>query len=63
MKATGDVFVTMETNVYAFNPSMSYVSKEFAAADPKYWTPKPVAKRAPAPKKAAAKPVTEGKTQ
>jgi hypothetical protein len=63
MKATGDVFVTMETNVYAFNPSMSYVSKEFAAADPKYWTPKPVAKRAPAPKKAAAKPATEGKTQ
>jgi hypothetical protein len=63
MKGAGDVFVSMESNVYAFNPSMSNVSKEFAAADPKYWTPKPVAKRAPAPKKAAAKPATEGKTQ
>src|SRR5712692_4255296 len=63
MKGAGDVFVTMESNVYAFNPNMSYVSKEFAAADPKYWTPKPAAKRAPAPKKAAAKPATEGKTQ
>jgi hypothetical protein len=63
MKGAGDVFVTMESNVYAFNPSMSNVSKEFAAADPKYWTPKPVAKRAPPPKKAAAKPATEGKTQ
>jgi hypothetical protein len=63
MKGAGDVFVTMESNVYAFNPNMSNVSKEVAAADPKYWTPKPVAKRAPAPKKAAAKPATEGKPQ
>jgi hypothetical protein len=63
MKGAGDVFVSMESNVYAFNPTMSNVSKEFAAVDPKYWTPKPVAKRAPAPKKAAAKPATEGKTQ
>jgi hypothetical protein len=63
MKGVGDVFVTMENNVYAFNPQMSNVSKEFAAADPKFWTPKPVAKRAPAPKKEAAKPATVGKTQ
>jgi hypothetical protein len=63
MKSTGDVFVTMESNVYAFNPNMSYVSKEFAAADPKFWTPKPVAKRAPAVKKEGAKPAAEGKTQ
>jgi hypothetical protein len=63
MKGVGDVFVTMENNVYAFNPQMSNVSKEFAAADPKFWTPKPVAKRAPAPKKDAAKPATVGKTQ
>ena len=37
---------------FAFNPEMSYVSKEFAAADPDYWTPKPK----PAAKPAAKKP-------
>ena len=62
-KSTSDVFITMETNVYAFNPNMSNVSKEFAAADPKFWTPKPVAKRAPAAKKEGAKPAAEGKIQ
>lgn len=62
MKSTGDVFISMETNVYAFNPMMSNVPKEFAAVDPKFWT-KPVARRAPAPKKDAAKPATVGKAQ
>jgi hypothetical protein len=59
MKGAGDVFITMETNVYAFNPNMSNVSKEFAAADPKFWTPKPL----PAPKKDSTKPATEAKPQ
>jgi len=63
MKNTGDVFLSMESNVYAFNPNMSNVSKEFAAGDPKFWTPKPMAKRAPAVKKEAAKPAAEGKPQ
>jgi len=63
MKSTGDVFVTMESNVYAFNPNMSHVPKEVAAADPKFWTPKPMVKRAPAKKKDEAKPATVGKTQ
>jgi hypothetical protein len=63
MKSTGDVFVTMESNVYAFNPNMSNVSKEFAAADSKFWTPKPVAKRAPAVKNEGAKPAADGKPQ
>lgn len=63
MKSTGDVFISMETNLYAFNPMISNVSKEFAAGDPKFWTPKPVAKRAPAPKKEGAKPATVGKAQ
>jgi hypothetical protein len=63
MKSTGDVFVNMETNVYAFNPNISHVSKEFAAGDPKFWTPKPMAKRAPTPKKEGVKPAAEGKTQ
>lgn len=56
MKSTGDVFLSMETNVYAFNPSISNVSKEFAAGDLKFWTPKPLPKRAPAVKKEGAKP-------
>lgn len=63
MKGTGDVFLSMETNVYAFNPSISNVSKEFAAGDLKFWTPKPLPKRAPAVKKEAAKPGADGKPQ
>jgi hypothetical protein len=30
-----------ESFLFAFNPRMSYVSKEFAAADPDFWNPKP----------------------
>src|SRR5215510_3883849 len=64
MKGAGDVFISMESNVYAFNPNMSNVSKEFAAGDPKFWTPKPAVAKRPAPaKKEAAKPAMEGKTQ
>ncbi len=63
MKSTGDVFLSMESNVYAFNPNMSNVSKEFAAGDPKFWTPKPMAKRVPAVKKEGAKPGAEAKPQ
>ena len=44
--------LTAETDILAFSPSMSYVSKETAAADPAYWTPKP---------KPAAKAAAEGK--
>jgi hypothetical protein len=63
MKSTGDVFLSMESNIYAFNPNMSNVPKEVAAADPKFWTPKPMAKRVPAVKKEGAKPAAEGKPQ
>ncbi len=53
-------YLSWETNVFAFNPKMSYVSKETASADPDFWTPKSAAKAAPAAKKegkeAAAKP-------
>jgi hypothetical protein len=38
-----------ESNLYAISPERSHVSKEFAAGDPEFWTPKPQA-----PKKAAA---------
>jgi hypothetical protein len=63
MKGVGDVFVTMENNIWAFNPQMSNVSKEFAAGDPKFWAPKAVAKRAPVVKKDMTKPAMEGKNQ
>ncbi len=32
-----------ETILYSFSPKMSYVGKEFASADPDFWTPKPKA--------------------
>jgi hypothetical protein len=63
MKSTGDVFISIESNVYSFNPSMSNVPKDIAAMDPKFWTPKPMVKRPPAAKKEPAKPATVGKTQ
>jgi hypothetical protein len=39
-KEFGDLFVSMESNMYMFRPDMSHVSKEFIAADPEFWTPK-----------------------
>jgi len=39
-----------ESNLYAISPEKSHVSKEFAAGDPEFWTPKP-----PAPTRVAAK--------
>jgi hypothetical protein len=47
-KLAGETVVFSETSVYAFNPQMSYVPKEFVAVDPTFWTPKP---EAPAPTK------------
>ena len=39
-----------ESNLYAISPEKSHVSKEFAAGDPEFWTPKP-----PAPLRDTAK--------
>jgi hypothetical protein len=39
-----------ESNLYTISPEKSHVSKEFAAGDPEFWTPKP-----PAPMRVAAK--------
>jgi hypothetical protein len=50
--------LSSETNIFAFSPKMSYVSKETASADPDFWTPKPVAKTAAA-KKEAGKPAAK----
>jgi len=46
-KATGDVFTTMETDLFAVNPTLSYMSKETEDVDPDFWRPKPAAKPAP----------------
>lgn len=54
-KLTAESVMFSETNVYAFNPQMSYVTKEMIAADP-FWTPKPVMAARPKPKKRMAKP-------
>ncbi len=57
LKALSETVLTMENTLFAFSPKMSYVSKEFASADPGFWTPKPkmVARPAAAPKKQAPK--------
>jgi len=43
-----------ETNLFVFNPRMSYVGDDWVKADPDFWKPKPAAK--PAPKKSEDKP-------
>ncbi len=49
---TRDGVISGESQVFALSPKMSYVSKEFAAVDPEYWTPKPLAAKVPAKAKA-----------
>jgi hypothetical protein len=57
-KMAADTIMTSETSIYAMNPQMSYMPKEFIAADPAFWSPKaPVAvKPKPKPKKPAPPP-------
>jgi len=60
-KMAGETIVFSETSVYAFNPQMSYVPKEFIAGDPTFWTPKPPSPprpKPPAKKKPATPPPT-----
>jgi hypothetical protein len=45
-KESADIFVSIESNMYALRPDMSHVPKEYIAADPEFWAPK--AKPAPA---------------
>lgn len=56
-KEASEVYMSSETSTYAFAPDMSYVEKEFAAADPAFWNPKPATMAKPKPKKKIAKPV------
>ena len=46
-----DVVQSSESLLFALNPRMSYVSKEFAAADPDFWIPKPKPPAKPARKR------------
>ena len=41
VKTSAEVTAASESFLFALNPRLSYVSKEFAAADPDFWTPKP----------------------
>ena len=36
-----EAYASTESNLYAISPDKSHVSKEFAAGDPEFWTPKP----------------------
>src|SRR5215469_4962375 len=42
-----EAYASTESNLYAISPEKSHVSKEFAASDPQFWTPKP--QQAPKP--------------
>jgi hypothetical protein len=55
-KSVREAILSSETSTYAFAPGMSYVEKEFAAADPGFWTPKPQMAMKPKPRKRAPKP-------
>lgn len=39
-----EAYAQTESNLYAISPEKSHVSKEFAAGDPQFWTPKPQTK-------------------
>ena len=60
-KMASDGYATVESNIFAFSPAMSYPSKEFVARDPEFWTPKNEAKSAAPAKKAGAGPKEEAK--
>ena len=55
-KIISESVMVSESNVYAFNPRMSYVSNEMAAGDPSFWNPKPIPMPRPRSRKPMAKP-------
>jgi hypothetical protein len=38
-----EAYASTESNLYSIKPEKSHVSKQFAAGDPEFWTPKPQA--------------------
>ena len=49
LKTSAEVTAASESFLFALDPRMSYVSKEFADVDPSFWIPKPPPKPAVAP--------------
>jgi hypothetical protein len=58
-KMFGEAVMSTETSTYAFAPSMSFVSKEFASADPDFWHPRTEMAVKPKPKRRAPKPAPQ----
>lgn len=54
-KNAGEVVTGTQSYLLAFSPKMSYVSKEIAAQDPDFWTPKPAITAKPPVTKAPEK--------
>jgi hypothetical protein len=52
MKGSGDTFVSIDSNLFAVSPAMSYVAKATADQDPEFWNPKPAAAAKPKEKPA-----------
>ena len=55
-KVASESILFNETSIYAFNPGMSYLPKEFTAGDPAFWNPPMDVAAKPKPKKRAPKP-------
>ena len=47
-KLLGDIVLSSEFTLFAVNPKMSNPPKEFIAADPGFWAPKPAPAKPPA---------------
>jgi hypothetical protein len=60
---SSDSIVFNEVSIYAFNPQLSYVLKEWVDADPGYWALKPISNSEPAPTKKRAPAKAEEKKQ
>jgi hypothetical protein len=62
-KIAGESVMLSDTSIYAFNPGMSYLPKEFTARDSAFWNPAPQVVAKPKPKKRVVKPTTTGAAQ
>jgi hypothetical protein len=60
---SSDSIVFNDVSIYAFNPQLSYVFKEWVDADPGYWTLKPISAPGPAPAKKKMPAKAEEKKQ
>jgi hypothetical protein len=60
---SSDSIVFNDVSIYAFNPQLSYVAKEWVDADPAYWTLKSISTPGPAPARKTAPAKAEEKKQ